>query len=209
MQTPGQTHWQALQLDHQRKPKLLYRIIYSNSATNYSAANGFTSLSQRLPQTDSDFHKRSSHHLNWRTNESSIFISTYDDVYEAMQRAASRETNHYSGSWSIAIIDTSLIQTLIYRAVQLIDYQTKITLGLGLFSHEYLILHQIPAAAILDIVPQDELDCDCAFVEDCNCERILHYRVENGAVMMKPSIHDVASDDALLELRAHMMEDLF
>jgi hypothetical protein len=148
-------------MDPEEIPRYLYRVFDDGSVSHPDPHRGFLAGSPNGAFDPSKHWARYvvERHMDWNNGTLTPFISTTDSAYKAMQYAEQRENWGHEGVY-IATIDTDKMEEgyQIFHMLSLVEHLGAYILDLAVNDHEYLILHQIPCRAIVDISTLEECE---------------------------------------------------
>jgi hypothetical protein len=134
-------------------PQYLYRVYDNESISRFSHGRGFLAGSPNGAFDPSKHWARYvvERHMDWNNRSPTPFISTTDSTHRAIRYAEQRRVWLNEGI-RIATIDTYKMEDFeIFHMLSLVeDLDANIPEGAA-NDNEYLILHQIPPRAIVDI----------------------------------------------------------
>ncbi|KAF3137039.1 hypothetical protein TWF569_009318 [Orbilia oligospora] len=180
-------------------PRILYRVHYSESVTQYSHKGGFLANDQYSlgPVKLEEFHN----HLNWRSRTPSRFISTFSDRSHAFAWARNWQQKHPYGWYFIMTIEP-------HRTDKIYHMETVIECsGVGIPSDcplqrtqpdEYLFFRQIPENRIIELFDPDMKDPLESWSSAHELSVAPYRRVEEIA----RAEQDIYSDAVLLAMRS-------
>ncbi|KAF5009711.1 hypothetical protein FDECE_4057 [Fusarium decemcellulare] len=145
-------------------PQFLWRVTHSGSQSSWLNRDMVSSNDKRTFKDSSEFKEAVCGHSNWNSCRRSCFMSAFSDYGHAWNWAQQRKRRHKS--IRILKIDVAQLstETCLFNMAHLIS-ELRFTYSFP--KHEYLILHRIPAQAMVDVefldTPQYDVQAPYAF----------------------------------------------
>lgn len=161
----------ALSCDLDKLPRYLYRVHYPRSQTTYSKLAGLEArdtetVYEDTPAGQNMFRDTVRRHLTWNSRQTTPFISLFSNRDHAVNwgwKESWRCYGPFEKDWSLITISTELLAecgSTVFRLSDLADRWGIEVIPEKARQHvkgEYLCLHRVPAKAILEVAPRDEI----------------------------------------------------